>query len=286
MRPHACRSDAPRMQRNTTSDGLRISFDDSGSGSPAVVLIHGSFGSGSHYAALADHLRARHRVLIPDVRGHGASDTPAGAFGLREAARDVLAVCDEADVDRAVLIGHSWPVALEVAAQRPALVAGVALLDGTVLQPLQLRTKLLDELVPVLEGPAWADAMRQFFGTRAFTPYDSPATRARVMDEIGAAPPAFAAQMMREVMSSDHAERLTLGTWPLLYVHGTVPADLARLRELRPDAIIAAVAAAGHWMMLEVPDQLTAMLDRLLEIVARRERSGSVAVAEAALAQS
>jgi pimeloyl-ACP methyl ester carboxylesterase len=39
------------------------------------------------------------------------------------------------------------------------------------------------------------------------------------------------------------------------------------LRELRPDVLLGAVVGSGHWMMLEVPDQVNAMLDRFLQIV-------------------
>jgi hypothetical protein len=46
------------------------------------------------------------------------------------------------------------------------------------------------------------------------------------------------------------------------------PADLERLRQLRPDALLASVAGSGHYLKLEVPDQVNAMLDRFLQIVA------------------
>jgi len=46
-----------------------------------------------------------------------------------------------------------------------------------------------------------------------------------------------------------------------------MPADLDRLMQLRPDAIVAAVAGSGHFMALVVPDQVSAMLDRFLAIL-------------------
>jgi pimeloyl-ACP methyl ester carboxylesterase len=53
-----------------------------------------------------------------------------------------------------------------------------------------------------------------------------------------------------------------------MYVHATVPVDLARLQQIRPDAIIGTVIGSGHFVMLAVPDQINAMLDRFLAIVA------------------
>ena len=141
-------------------------------------------------------------------------------------------------------------------------------------RPLHPLVDLADVVVraglgaPVLEGPGWAEAMQGYLG-RGFGPYDSPDLKARVMEEIGRGPGRLAAPLMRYVLSSDHASLIASSDCPLLYLHARVRTDLARLRELRPDALIAAVAGSGHWMMLEVRDQVNAMLDRFLDIVAR-----------------
>ena len=256
--------------RTALARGLHIAYEDLGSGNPAVVLIHGAFGSRSHFAAQVEHLAQRHRVVALDLHGHGDSDLPKDGFRISDFTGDVIAVCEAANLDGAVLCGHSFSgaIALEVAAARPDLVAGVVLLDGTILYPEGLRTQALSNLVPVLEGPGWAEAMQGYLGGRGFGPYDSPDLKARVMQEIGRGPGGLAAPLMRYVLSSDHASLIASSDCPLLYIHARVPTDLARLRELRPDALIASVAGSGHWMMLEVPDQVKAMLDRFLDIVA------------------
>ncbi len=79
---------------------------------------------------------------------------------------------------------------------------------------------------------------------------------------------------MRDVMSTDFGHFLTRG-YPLLYVHARVPADLTRLKEVCPDVLLGAVVGSGHWMMLAVPDQVNAMLDRFLQIVAAHSPSGA-----------
>jgi pimeloyl-ACP methyl ester carboxylesterase len=255
------------MTNHTTlPSGLRLTFDDAGSGAPAVVFIHGAYANRSHFAPQREHLAAPYRVVVPDLRGHGDSDTPDGPIGISDAADDVIAVCDAAGVGRAVLCSHSWPVALVVAEKRPSLVAGIVLLDGAVLFPQALRQQVLEGLVPVLEGPGWAAALQGFLGS-PWPASTSPALKARVIDEIGRGPAQLAAPMMRDVMSTDWAEQLTAGAYPLLYVHGIVPLEIDRLHHLRPDALIAAAAAGGHYMTLQVPDQVNAMLDRFLDIV-------------------
>jgi pimeloyl-ACP methyl ester carboxylesterase len=257
------------MKQTTVVNGLRSVYEDVGHGSPAVVLIHGAFGNRSHYAAQIEHLAHRHRVLALDLRGHGDSGVPQDGFRLRDYAEDVVAVCEAASLDRYVLCGHSMPVALVAASLNPDRVAGVALLDGAMLYPEVLRAQALANLVPALEGDGWIEAMQGYLVGRGIGPYDSAALKARVMAEIAAASPRIAAPLMRDLMTMDVSPFLT-GTFPLLYVHARVPADLARLRELRPDVLLGAVVGSGHWMMLEVPEQVNAMLDRFLQIVDAR----------------
>jgi pimeloyl-ACP methyl ester carboxylesterase len=261
------------MKQTAVVNGLRIVYEDVGHGSPAVVLIHGAFADRSHYAAQIEHLAQRRRVLALDLRGHGESDVPQDGFRLGDYAADVVAVCEAAGLEHYVLCGHSMPVALVAASLNPDRVAGVALLDGAMLYPESLRSQVLDTLIPALEGYGWVAAMQSYLVGRGIGPYDSPELRARVMAEIAKAPAHIAAPLMRDLMTMDVSPLLT-GRFPLLYVHARVPADLTRLRELRPDVLLGAVVGSGHWMTLEVPDQVNAMLDRFLQIVDSRSPSG------------
>lgn len=256
------------MKRALSRD-IEIAFEDAGRGDPAVVLIHAPFGNRSHFAAVFDHLARQHRVIALDLRGCGESGVPANGFRLADYAEDVRAVCRAAGVERAVLCGHSLggTMALELAALEPRLVAGVALLDAVVLFPEPVRRLALDQLVPALTGPGWLDALRGYFAARTFGPFDPPEVRARISTELATLPAHLPAQVMRDGMSSDFADRLAAGTYPLLFVHAQVPADLERLKQLRPNAIIGSVAGSGHFLTLIVPDQVNAMLDRFLAIL-------------------
>jgi pimeloyl-ACP methyl ester carboxylesterase len=184
-------------------------------------------------------------------------------------ADDVREVCRAADVHRAVLCGHSLggTVALELAALEPQLVAGVALLDPVALFPEPVRRQALERLVPALAGPGWLEALRGYIASRMFGPFDPPDVRARIAQEVARLPAHMPAALMRDGMSNDFSERLATGRYPLLVVHAQAPVDLDRLRQLRPDAIVASVAASGHFLTLIVPDQVNAMLDRFLAIL-------------------
>jgi pimeloyl-ACP methyl ester carboxylesterase len=93
-----------------------------------VVMLHGQPGSGSDWEQLADRLPAGLRVAALDRPGYGANPLAAGGFALN--ARSVVAELDTRDIERAVLIGHSYGggVALAVAALAPDRVEALVLM--------------------------------------------------------------------------------------------------------------------------------------------------------------
>ncbi|HXT42524.1 MAG TPA: alpha/beta hydrolase [Pseudonocardiaceae bacterium] len=100
---------------------------------PVVLGLHGTTGSHRALAAVARHLAARNiTILVPDLRGRGASAGLPGPYGLDTHVADLVAVLDHWGAERAVLAGHSlgaW-VAARAAAAHPERSAGVVLVDG------------------------------------------------------------------------------------------------------------------------------------------------------------
>src|SRR6201986_5005911 len=91
------------------ADGITLAGEESGEGVP-VVLLHGLTAT-RRYVVMGSHAlqRSGHRVLAYDARAHGTSDpaTDPEDYGYGRLARDLLAVLDARDIDRAVLAGAS-----------------------------------------------------------------------------------------------------------------------------------------------------------------------------------
>lgn len=89
-----------------TLHGLDLHCADEGRGDP-VVLVHGLLGSHRDWADLRQSLAAHHRVLAPDLFGHGASAKPMGDYSLGSHAATLRDLLDHLEIGAVTLVGHS-----------------------------------------------------------------------------------------------------------------------------------------------------------------------------------
>ena len=92
------------------------------------MLVHGLGGAASNWVVLAP-LLARHRLLVPDLPGHGGS-TPLPALPSLSALADrVWLVMERERIRRAAVVGHSMGgvVAMRLALRRPHAVSALVL---------------------------------------------------------------------------------------------------------------------------------------------------------------
>jgi pimeloyl-ACP methyl ester carboxylesterase len=108
--------------------GGRIRYFVAGDG-PPLVLVHGLGGSATNWSELAPLLAANHRLLIPDLPGHGGSDRLAAVSGLQPYADRVAAVMEGEGIASAPVVGHSLGglVVLRLALRRPEAVSAIVL---------------------------------------------------------------------------------------------------------------------------------------------------------------
>ncbi|MFM5146675.1 alpha/beta fold hydrolase [Aeromonas rivipollensis] len=108
-------------------------FKEQGQG-PAVVLIHGLFGSLDNLGLLARPLSEQYRVISLDLRNHGAS-FHSDEMSYPQQAADVIALLDHLALDKVAIVGHSMggkvamQVAKQVAKQAPARVGRLVVAD-------------------------------------------------------------------------------------------------------------------------------------------------------------
>src|SRR3954466_15951094 len=99
----------------TTSDGVRLVYDDEGEGSP-LVLVHGYDGLRAHWEYQRETLLgAGYRVVALDLRCHGASDRPEHGQRMARLGQDVRELLERLGLANVTLVGHSMGVSVSLA---------------------------------------------------------------------------------------------------------------------------------------------------------------------------
>ena len=231
--------------------GLRTYYEVRGSGQP-VVLLHGGMCTAETFDAQAEGLAARHRVYVPERRGHGRTPDVEGPITYENMAEDTIAFMEAAGLESAHLAGWSDGalVALIVALRRPDLVRKLVLigqyvnLDGAREEGKQLLDSFTAETFPPM--------FRQMYA--AVSP-DGPEHFGVVFAKLlplWRGDPGIALDALAEV------------TAPTLVLAGdddvlTIEHAAAVARAL-PDAQLAIVPGASHALPMEKPEVVNRLL--------------------------
>jgi pimeloyl-ACP methyl ester carboxylesterase len=108
--------------------GVRMRYFVGGEG-PPLVLVHGLGGAASNWTELVPLLARRHRLLVPDLPGHGGSSALPAVSGLEPFADRVALVAEREGMLPAPIVGHSLGgmIVLRLALRRPADVQAIVL---------------------------------------------------------------------------------------------------------------------------------------------------------------
>jgi pimeloyl-ACP methyl ester carboxylesterase len=91
-----------------TDDGVRLFYEEAGSGTP-IVFVHEFGGDHRSWEPQMRHFARRHRCITFAARGYPPSDVPKdiGSYGQARAVADILAIMDHLKIDRAHIVGLS-----------------------------------------------------------------------------------------------------------------------------------------------------------------------------------
>ena len=118
-------------ERFADVNGTRIRYLIGGSGSP-VVLLHGYAQTGHMWDPLLPRLVARHTVIVPDLRGAGASAKPETGYDKKNMAVDIHELTRSLGLGRVSVVGHDigLMVAYAFAAKYPEDTERLVLMDA------------------------------------------------------------------------------------------------------------------------------------------------------------
>ena len=93
---------------NILANGISVNYELSGpEGAPVVMLCHSLSATLAMWDAQMVALTARYRVLRYDLRGHGGSEAPGGAYSFDMLADDAVALLSTLKIRRCHFVGLS-----------------------------------------------------------------------------------------------------------------------------------------------------------------------------------
>jgi pimeloyl-ACP methyl ester carboxylesterase len=297
-------------------DGARIRYTVRGAegvddthAAPPIVLCSGFICPDNFWTYVGAWLMQRHRVVVLNYRGVGASTEPrpkgyrawrltGDDFTMDRLAGDVAAVLDAEGIDGAVAIGHSMgvEVALALWRSRPDLVAGLVLVAGPYASPL--RTFYGADLsatfpvvrygVPLLPRPVQRRVVRALRLPitmpvarliRALGPHTPAADMVDYRHHFGEVDPKVV------LLTGEGMHRFDAGPWldqvdvPVQILIGTAdtwapPATGHEMLDRLPDAELWEIDEGTHGMLIEFPDEIH---DLVADFLHRRFAAPAVA---------
>jgi len=237
-----------------------IAFERSGEGEMGFVLVHGWCCDRDSMRPLAEHLATLGSVANMDLPGHGESGM-AETFTSAEVVDEIFGVAELCGIEKPILIGHSIGAKFVLLCDvlRPDEVGKVILLDTSIDETAERRAARLREV----EDPSFARDKRQrvesmFVGSSSEHRETVVAAMLQTSSDVAAA-------ALRAGDEIDMAEALRASRAPLLYIGAARPMARAdRLLELRPDAWYGQVVGSSHFVQLDAPEQVNAMVDRFV----------------------
>ncbi|MCP3988167.1 MAG: alpha/beta hydrolase [Actinomycetia bacterium] len=252
------------MMQTLERGGVRLAYQEAGSGGVPLLFVPGGSCDWWSFHEQLDHFATNQRVVSLDLRGHGQSDKPEQDYSIRGYTDDVAWTIDELELDRPVVIGHSMggAIALQLAADRPDLVRALVLVDPS---PVNDNRVGFQKMLNAMAEHGVDSTRRRAFGNFFLDRHD-PALLAEICQRAAAVPDrVFTAEIasLRDWDGGATARRCLV---PVLHIAAARPAcSPSALRALIPSVVSGQTVGAGHFNMLEVPDQVNSMIERFLE---------------------
>jgi pimeloyl-ACP methyl ester carboxylesterase len=246
-------------------NGLALSYVQTGGGSPTMVFVHGAGGGWGTWTRQLEGLADAGRMIALDLPGHGTSSGD-GCGAIADYAVTVEGFIRALGAGPVVLAGHSMGggIAQAVALAVPGLLRGIALI-GT-----GARLRVFPKLFELLES-SYPDAV-DFVTQYAWSPASAVALKdggRRAMLETRA--PVTTGDF-RACDAFDVMARLAQITLPALVIVGEddqlTPVKYSEyLAGQIAGATLVRIRRAGHYVMLEQPDEVNLAIRQFLAVV-------------------
>lgn len=253
-------------------DSERIAYNVAGEGKTALIFIHGWNCDARYWQEQVPVFAKDYQVITMDLAGHGHSSFDRADFTMQSFARDVQAVIEREDIERAILIGHSMGggVVAEAARLMPEQVIGIIGVDT--LQNVAERTpqSVIDDMIKPFEAD-FRSAMQNFVSTM-FVPGSDPQLVRWIKEDMSSAPkdPSLSAfrNYTGQHVNGDAAAVFKEITVPVVSINARLwPSAPEENRQHIHDYQLFYIEDTGHFPMLEKPEAFNLLLEKAIQSI-------------------
>ena len=261
----------PYANRN----GVRLFYTDDGAGDPPLLFVHGWCCDSTHWRRQLPAFRRDHRVVTVDLRGHGNSSKPEQDYTMDGFCQDLEWLIGKLGLRRAVVVGHSMGgvIALRLAGRRKRALSGVVIVDSPIYPKFDRPGRQqLNSMLSALNGPAYRAMARQIIDDNFFIPASPPALRRRLTTKLLRTPQHVMSSAFRNLWVDNRALGKRVNA-PSLFIDAAHPLDeLQHIQRAVKGIQIGRTVGAGHFNMIEAPDQFNGMLRAFLGQIGSNSR--------------
>jgi pimeloyl-ACP methyl ester carboxylesterase len=259
-----------------TGNDKHLAYRDSGGDGIPLLLIHGLMVSGEMYQPMSPALSTHHRVIVPDLRGHGRSGSLPGPYQVDQLAYDLAQLLDDLQVDVVNVLGYSQggAVAQQFARDYPKRVNSLTLACTFAYNMLSRREQLEGMLSPWLVQILGVRQMGKLAIENGGGQRVPPETTLWLQEIIAANDKTNMVAAVKAMLDFDSRKWLHQIICPTLVISGAqdeaVPfAHAQMLAQGIPNAQLRVIDGAGHFMIFTHTDTFIQTVEAFLASINR-----------------
>jgi pimeloyl-ACP methyl ester carboxylesterase len=258
----------------TAPDGTNLRYDDTGSGEPPIVFVHGWCCNRTNWRGQVPHYMKDHRIIALDQRGHGESDKPDQDYTIAGFVDDLTHVIQSLDIDRPIIIGHSMGgvIAMNFARKHPDAARAIVMIDSPALPLPEALQPVLESSVVALQSDNYVEVVKGFASVQFFNADSPPDLVDEIIAGVAEAPQRLMHTAIADIFQPHNQEPGPIPV-PTLFIRAATNYAPQGAQEERFPGIECDEVNAAHFLQIERPDETNAMIDRFLARVTEGARA-------------
>lgn len=257
-------------------DGERIAYHTAGKGDIILLFVHGWCCDSGYWREQIPDFSKKYRVVTVDLAGHGKSGHNRKIYSVDSYGQDVKAVMEATDAKKVIVIGHSMggEIVVEAARLSPERVIGIIGADTLHNVEEDINEQMVKDMTEGIDKDfkGW---MRNFVGE--MTGKDmKPELKEWIIEDMSSAPADIAINVFEQYVDKLRDRKIAKEFLEIKVSVRCVNADLWPTnpegnRKYMKSFDVKIMKGAGHFVMLERPEEFNKLLEESIEEILKTE---------------